>query len=218
MGEAYISNLIYNFSTQFSGSSQLAGMELPLRVLPGRLSVSRTFGDMEAKVANFGGKPGVVIAAQDISIVNIKDQSDFIFLGCDGIFDKLTNEDVSRIIWIKAREEYKMNKNIHEIAGECVTTVLCEAMKRRSLDNVTGILIFFKGFEERLQQETTIMPCKEETKSKISTKLLIHRRIPIKHFSQKQFRSQKSPVKSSMFNLPRIKEAVEIEGDLNIKE
>ena len=34
----------------------------PYRVLPGRLSVSRTFGDIEAKMEKFGGKPGVVSA------------------------------------------------------------------------------------------------------------------------------------------------------------
>ena len=34
----------------------------PFRVLPGRLSVSRTFGDIEAKLEKFGGKSGVVVA------------------------------------------------------------------------------------------------------------------------------------------------------------
>jgi protein phosphatase 2C family protein 2/3 len=34
----------------------------PFRVLPGRLSVSRTFGDIEAKLEKYAGKPGVVIA------------------------------------------------------------------------------------------------------------------------------------------------------------
>ena len=34
----------------------------PFRVLPGRLSVSRTFGDIEAKIDKYGGKKGVVIA------------------------------------------------------------------------------------------------------------------------------------------------------------
>ena len=29
----------------------------PQRVLPGRLSVSRTFGDLEAKIAALGGNP-----------------------------------------------------------------------------------------------------------------------------------------------------------------
>lgn len=39
----------------------------PLLVLPGRLSVSRTFGDIEAKLEKYGGKPGVVIAQPEIA-------------------------------------------------------------------------------------------------------------------------------------------------------
>jgi hypothetical protein len=39
----------------------------PYRVLPGRLSVSRTFGDIEAKLEKFGGKAGVVVAEPEIS-------------------------------------------------------------------------------------------------------------------------------------------------------
>ena len=63
----------------------------PLRVLPGRLSVSRTFGDMEAKLAKFGGNPKVVIAEPEIKSFKITKDHDFIVLGCDGIFDKMNN-------------------------------------------------------------------------------------------------------------------------------
>ena len=35
-------------------------------MFPGRLSVSRTFGDIEAKKPKHGGNPGVVIADPDI--------------------------------------------------------------------------------------------------------------------------------------------------------
>ena len=34
----------------------------PHRVQPGRLSVSRTIGDIEAKLTKYGGKDGVIIA------------------------------------------------------------------------------------------------------------------------------------------------------------
>lgn len=33
-----------------------------MRVLPGRLSVSRTFGDVQAKLEKYGGKQGCVVA------------------------------------------------------------------------------------------------------------------------------------------------------------
>lgn len=39
----------------------------PPRVKPGRLSVSRTFGDIEAKVPVYGGNPKVVIAIPEIT-------------------------------------------------------------------------------------------------------------------------------------------------------
>ena len=60
-------------------------------MLPGRLSVSRTFGDIEAKLTKYGGNPNCVIAVVDIKAFKIQDNHDFIILGCDGIFDKLTN-------------------------------------------------------------------------------------------------------------------------------
>lgn len=38
----------------------------PIRVLPGRLSVSRTFGDPEAKVEFKGGNPNVVACLPEV--------------------------------------------------------------------------------------------------------------------------------------------------------
>ena len=63
----------------------------PHRVFPGRLSVSRTFGDIEAKRTKYGGNPKVVIATPDIKCFKVEENYDFIVLGCDGIFDKLDN-------------------------------------------------------------------------------------------------------------------------------
>ena len=71
----------------------------PIRVLPGRLSVSRTFGDPEAKFEFRGGNPNVVVCKPDIKAFKIQKEHDFIVLGCDGIFDKLSNEDVSQCVW-----------------------------------------------------------------------------------------------------------------------
>ena len=54
----------------------------PHRVFPGRLSVSRTFGDIEAKREKFGGNPHVVVAQADIKEFVIDDKMDFLLLGC----------------------------------------------------------------------------------------------------------------------------------------
>lgn len=79
----------------------------PHRVYPGRLSVSRTFGDIEAKRIKYGGNPKVVIATPDIKCFKIEDNYDFVVLGCDGIFDKLNNEQVIQATWESARKNFK---------------------------------------------------------------------------------------------------------------
>jgi protein phosphatase 2C family protein 2/3 len=68
-------------------------------VFPGRLSVSRTFGDTEAKNSNTGGNPKVVIALPDVLAFEITNEYDFIVLGCDGIFDKMNNLDCIKQVW-----------------------------------------------------------------------------------------------------------------------
>lgn len=63
-------------------------------MFPGRLSVSRTFGDVEAKLEKYGGNPNVVISEPEIKSFKIIDDHDFIVLASDGIFDKLSSRDV----------------------------------------------------------------------------------------------------------------------------
>ena len=71
----------------------------PHRVFPGRLSVSRTFGDIEAKLTKYDGNPAVVIAEPDITQFKIRNNYDFIVLGCDGIFDKLSSKETINLVW-----------------------------------------------------------------------------------------------------------------------
>ena len=65
----------------------------PLRVFPGRLSVSKTFGDIEAKRPKYGGNPNVIVCEPDIKCFKAQDNFDFIMIGCDGIFEQLNNRD-----------------------------------------------------------------------------------------------------------------------------
>jgi protein phosphatase 2C family protein 2/3 len=53
----------------------------PQRVLPGRLSVCRTFGDPEAKLTQFGGNPHVIISKPEIKSFEINSNHDFILMG-----------------------------------------------------------------------------------------------------------------------------------------
>lgn len=73
----------------------------PVRVLPGRLSVSRTFGDCQAKMERFQGNPNVIICDPEVYHLKIDPISkhDFVLLGCDGIFDRLSTEFCCQEIW-----------------------------------------------------------------------------------------------------------------------
>jgi protein phosphatase 2C family protein 2/3 len=88
----------------------------PIRVLPGRLSVCRTFGDPEAKLEFRGGNPNVVKAEPEITSFQISKNHDFIAMGSDGIFDKLTDEDAAKCVWNScesAKTQLQMGKEIN---------------------------------------------------------------------------------------------------------
>ena len=71
-----------------------------MRVLPGRLSVSRTFGDAMAKLEQYGGNPNVVIAVPEIQSFKLRENvHDFIVIASDGVFDKMSTEEVVHSIW-----------------------------------------------------------------------------------------------------------------------
>ena len=79
------------------------------------MSVSRSFGDIEAKLSDRGGNPNVLIAEPEIKAFRIKKEHDFIVLACDGIFDKLSSREVIKLVWEKANQSHA--RNIHELSG-----------------------------------------------------------------------------------------------------
>ena len=62
----------------------------PMRVMPGRLSVSRTFGDCIAKMEKYGGNPKCIIADPEVFTTKITDELDYVLIGSDGIFDRIS--------------------------------------------------------------------------------------------------------------------------------
>ena len=119
----------------------------PHRVLPGRLSVvimqvSRTFGDAEAKLARFGGNPGVIVAVPDVRSFRVTGEQDFIILACDGIFDKMSSREAVQAAWSSLRER---SGDVHSASGRAVEAVMQLALQRRTLDNVTVVLVALPG-------------------------------------------------------------------------
>jgi len=56
----------------------------------------------------FGGKAGVIIAEPEIAQFSIKDNThDFIVLGCDGIYEKLSSINVIDSAWSAMQQVLK---------------------------------------------------------------------------------------------------------------
>jgi protein phosphatase PTC2/3 len=69
-GTIYQTKTTCKFNVHNSASIPKYG---PLRIIPGRLSVSRAFGDFEAKFPSLGGNPNVLIAEPEIKSFEIND-------------------------------------------------------------------------------------------------------------------------------------------------
>ena len=119
-------------------------IETPWRVLPGRLSVSRTFGDVEAKNENLGGMKNVVVALPDITEIELDEDFNFIVLGCDGIFDVLSNEEILECVKIVIKEKDIKdlnNINISELCGYIADMIIKSSLAKDSYDNVSCIVV-----------------------------------------------------------------------------
>ena len=117
----------------------------PNRVSPGNLSVSRTIGDPYAKLFAYGGNSKVVISEPDIFCFDLdKDDIDFIILGCDGIYDQLTSQEILESAWKMIEKNRKNNIDIYNTCANIVDFILKMSMARKSFDNVTCLMIAFK--------------------------------------------------------------------------
>ena len=119
-------------------------IEPPWRVLPGRLSVSRTFGDVEAKNEKLGGMKNVVVALPDITEIELDEDFNFMVLGCDGIFDVLSNEEILECVKIVLKEKEindLNNVNISELCGYIADMIIKSSLAKDSYDNVSCIVV-----------------------------------------------------------------------------
>jgi protein phosphatase 2C family protein 2/3 len=135
----------------FDGIDNILG---PLRVIPGKLSISRAIGDIEAKHPDLGGNPNVIIALPEIKYFDISQNSDFILIGCDGLFDKMKNKEIIDFIW--KTSNLVQVKDIHHSCGILVDKLVTETINKKSTDNITAIIICLRNsFETKYNPSLT---------------------------------------------------------------
>lgn len=116
----------------------------------------RTFGDVEAKEPRYGGNPNVVIATPEIKSFKITKDHDFIVMSSksrfnrvgDGVYDKLTNKESIQCVWNSVRES--LAPNIHQQCGLGVEYILKNSLVRRTLDNVTCVIVGFYNLKRKM--------------------------------------------------------------------
>ncbi|XP_076344596.1 uncharacterized protein LOC143244218 [Tachypleus tridentatus] len=95
----------------------------------GTLAVSRALGDPEHKP--------YVSSVPDVIAVNLDGTEDFLILGCDGLWDRMTPSDVITSVFFYIKE----NPNDAENAS---SSLVHEAKDRGSNDNITAIVVFLR--------------------------------------------------------------------------
>ncbi|MCQ2819889.1 MAG: protein phosphatase 2C domain-containing protein [archaeon] len=132
-----------------SGSDSSDDVEEQIyRVLPGKLAVSRSIGDICCKCKESMGNPAVVISEPDIFQVDLNVAADFIMLGCDGIFDVLSTEDVVEAAWYSENLVKNTGDNLHLKCVNMTNYIMKAAMELKSEDNLSVIVIALNNFEK----------------------------------------------------------------------
>jgi protein phosphatase PTC2/3 len=126
-------------------------LEGPIKVSPGKLTVSRSFGNLDAKNRYYGGNPNVIIVEPDIKSFKITQELDFILIGTDSIFENISYKETMELIWEKLYEYRTQDIEFQISSG--IDRLISEALQKQIRSNVTMIFIAFKGLIDNNHQE-----------------------------------------------------------------
>ena len=73
----------------------------------------------------------------------------------DGVFDKMSNKDIVKSVWDSIGLSYY--ENIHEFCSKAVDNVIRECFFKRTLDNVTVIIISLKNLYENIFADSFLL-------------------------------------------------------------
>jgi len=102
----------------------------------GQLAVSRAIGDGEYKP--------YISADTDVTTVVMNGSEEFLIVGCDGLWDTVTPEEATDIVFDYLEEKKAEGGDIENISARLATI----AKEKGSGDNITIIVVFLKPVEE----------------------------------------------------------------------
>jgi len=102
----------------------------------GQLAVSRAIGDGEYKP--------YISADPDVTTIAMNGSEDFVIVGCDGLWDTVTPEEATDLVFDHLEENKADGGDIDNISARLATL----SKEKGSGDNITIIVVFLKPVEE----------------------------------------------------------------------
>lgn len=91
----------------------------------------------------------------------------------DGIYDKLSSRDVVKSVWESTKE---LSSSVHHQCGVAIENIMRESINRRTLDNITVVMICFQNFKQRLfPEEKSIRSETQDLSQKESDSSMTHK-------------------------------------------
>jgi serine/threonine protein phosphatase PrpC len=107
--------------------------------LQGKLGVSRAFGNIEFKECKY------LISDPEVKEVSLHSDAEFLVVGCDGLFEQFTNDEIIGFI------KNKISSNPLDVV---VKDLVDEALDRGSNDNITVIVVKFNKAYSKLVKKS----------------------------------------------------------------
>ncbi|CAI9779715.1 unnamed protein product [Fraxinus pennsylvanica] len=107
--------------------------------LNGELAVTRALGDWYMKLPLGSASP--LTAEPDIQRTLLSEDDEFLIIGCDGIWDVMSNQEAVSLV----RRELRHTHNPHQCARELVN----QALRQDTGDNLTAIVVCFSSLERQ---------------------------------------------------------------------
>lgn len=111
----------------------------------GNLNLSRAIGDLEYKKnADLLPEEQMITSTPDIVRIRRAPNDEFIVLGCDGVWDVLSNEECVQFIRSRLHEGKPLRQICEEVADECLSPDP-KATQGLGADNITCIIVDVRG-------------------------------------------------------------------------
>ena len=139
-----------NFITEKSDFNKYKSeKEVIFRHFPSHLAVVRSIGDIKVKMPEYGALKGNIIPTPEVFVYDYSPSYDFMIMGCDGIFDDLSNEEIIGAAWHVFKNKAKeKNYDLNLLTEDSCDMIIKYAMDVMSSDNLSCIVIGMEGVQK----------------------------------------------------------------------